>query len=210
MIVADIHKKLNDGSNGVDLHVQLQADKGSITLVHGPSGAGKTTFLKILAGLITPEKGIISVDGQVWLDTTNRVNLSPQKRLTGFVFQHYALFPNMAVRQHLEYVTKDAYWIDQLLNIGDLASFANRRPEHLSGGQQQRLAVLRAMAIKPDLLLMDEPFSALDNKTKTKLITDLKLLWKSLNTTVIIVSHYPQELAGIADKELYIGEGSKL
>lgn len=204
MITAEIHKKLNTGDNATGLHIQLQADKGSITVIHGPSGAGKTTFLKILAGLITPEKGTVSVDGQIWLDTVKSINLSPQKRKTGFVFQQYALFPNMTVRQHLEYATTDMPWIEQLLDIGHLTAFVNRKPEHLSGGQQQRLAILRAMAIKPNLLLMDEPFSALDNKTKTTLIADLKTLWDELQTTVIIVSHYPQELTGIATSELYI------
>jgi molybdate transport system ATP-binding protein len=205
MITADIHKKLNAGSNETALHIQLLADKGSITVIHGPSGAGKTTFLKILAGLITPEKGKITVGNHIWLDTARGINLSPQKRKAGFVFQHYALFPNMTVRQHLEYATTDRQWIDQLLNIGGLTSFANRKPEHLSGGQQQRLAILRAMAIKPALLLMDEPFSALDNKTKSLLVADLKQLWDKLQTTVIIVSHYPQELAAIATSELYMG-----
>lgn len=205
MITADIHKKLNAGGNQTGLHIQLQADKGSITVIHGPSGAGKTTFLKILAGLITPEKGKIVVDGQVWLDTASNINSSPQKRKPGFVFQHYALFPNMTVRQHLEYATSDAQWIDLLLNVGGLTAFANRKPEHLSGGQQQRLAILRAMAIKPALLLMDEPFSALDNKTKSLLVADLKQLWDELQTTVIIVSHYPRELTSIATSELYVG-----
>ena len=204
MITADIHKKLNAGGNETGLHIQLQANKGSITVIHGPSGAGKTTFLKILAGLIVPEKGNISVGGHIWLDTASGINLSPQKRKAGFVFQHYALFPNMTVRQHLEYATTDRQWIDQLLGIGGLTAFANRKPEHLSGGQQQRLAILRAIAIKPALLLMDEPFSALDNKTKTALVTDLRKLWNEWQTTVIIVSHYPQELTRIATSELYV------
>jgi len=205
MITAEIHKKLNAGSNETGLHIKLQADKGSITVIHGPSGAGKTTFLKILAGLTTPERGTITVDGQVWLDTVNCINLSPQKRRTGFVFQQYALFPNMTARQHLEYATTDAQWIERLLKTTNLALFADRKPEYLSGGQQQRLAILRAMAIKPDLLLMDEPFSALDTPTKTNLVTDLKQLWDELQTTVVIVSHYPQELTAIAASELYIG-----
>lgn len=204
MITADIHTKLNAGSNETALHVTLQADKGSITVIHGPSGAGKTTFLKILAGLINPKQGTVSVNGQVWLDTVNHINLSPQKRKAGFVFQHYALFPNMTVRQHLEYAATDAQWIQQLLNIGNLARFADTKPGHLSGGQRQRLAILRAMSTKPALLLMDEPFSALDSKTKTMLIADLKKLWDELQTTVIIVSHYPQELADIAANEIYI------
>lgn len=206
MIAADTHKKLNVGSSASNLHIQLNAVKGSITLIHGPSGVGKTTFLKIVAGLLLPDNGQIVVDGQVWLDTKNGKNLSPQQRQAGFVFQNYALFPNMTVRQHLQYATPDEYWITQLLDTGKLKDFAHRKPEHLSGGQQQRLAILRAMATKPGLLLMDEPFSALDQKMKQALIADLKSLWDELQTTVIIVSHYPLELAGIATQELCIGD----
>lgn len=204
MIAAEIHKKLNAGINETNLNIELQAGKGSITLMHGPSGAGKTTFLKIMAGLMLPEQGKIITDGQVWLDTASGINIPPQKRRTGFVFQNYALFPNMTVRQHLEYATTDTGWIDQLLKTVKLDAFADRKPAQLSGGQQQRLAISRAMAIKPSLLLMDEPFSALDHQTKTTLIAELKAIWDQLQTTVIIVSHYPQELIGIATAEVNI------
>lgn len=204
MIAAEIHKKLNVGINETNLNIELQAGKGSITLMHGPSGVGKTTFLKIMAGLMLPEQGKIITDGQVWLDTASGINIPPQKRRTGFVFQNYALFPNMTVRQHLEYATTDTGWIDQLLKTVKLDAFADRKPAQLSGGQQQRLAISRAMAIKPSLLLMDEPFSALDHQTKTTLIAELKAIWDQLQTTVIIVSHYPQELIGIATAEVNI------
>ena len=204
MIAAEIYKKLKAGDGTADLHIKLQAGRGSITLVHGPSGAGKTTFLKILAGLMLPEKGQISINQQVWLDTDHQINLSPQKRKAGFVFQNYALFPNMTVRQHLEYATDNTGWINKLLAVGGLTAFTDRKPDHLSGGQQQRLAILRAMATQPALLLMDEPFSALDQKMKTALIAELKALWEELQTTVIIVSHYPQELTGIATQTVYI------
>ncbi|QKJ30105.1 ATP-binding cassette domain-containing protein [Mucilaginibacter mali] len=204
MIVAEIHKKLTAGHGQVDLQVKLQAEKGSITVIHGPSGAGKTTFLKIIAGLTHANQGLVVIDDQVWLDTANGINLLPQQRKAGFVFQNYALFPNMTVRRHLEYATSDALWITELLKIGGLDGLADRKPDYLSGGQQQRLAILRAMANKPALLLMDEPFSALDAKTKAGLLADLKQLWDKLQTTVIIVSHNLQELAGIATGELYI------
>jgi molybdate transport system ATP-binding protein len=110
----------------------------------------------------------------------------------------------MTVQQHLAYAMDDAAWIDRLLAIGKLETFAKHKPEYLSGGQQQRLAILRAMAIRPKLLLMDEPFSALDPKMKTGLIADLKMLWDEMGTTVLIVSHNPQELEGLTELELYI------
>jgi molybdate transport system ATP-binding protein len=204
MISVDIEKKLKAYRGQQVLKIAGRFETGSITKIYGPSGAGKTTFLKIIAGLIDPEKGKISVDNTIWLDTASEVSLSPQKRKVGFVFQNYALFPNMTVQQHLEYATDDKEWIDRLLAIGKLETFAEHKPEYLSGGQQQRLAILRAMAIKPKLLLMDEPFSALDPKMKSGLIAELKTLWDEMGTTVLIVSHNPQELEGLTELELYI------
>lgn len=204
MIGIDIEKKLKAYEGVRTLKVKAELAAGSITHIYGPSGAGKTTFLKIIAGFIEPEKGKITVNGECWLDTFAKINLAPQKRLTGFVFQDYALFPNMTARQHLEYATNDAGWIDRLLKMGKLDTLANQKPQYLSGGQQQRLAILRALAIKPMLLLMDEPFSALDNETKLALIGDLKLLFAELGMTVLIVSHNRDEVAGLTGNILEV------
>ena len=204
MISVGIEKKLKAYHGRQILKVAREFPAGSITKIYGPSGVGKTTFLKILAGFITPEKGIITVDDITWLDINNGVNAAPQKRMAGFVFQDYALFPNMTVQQHLEYATSDQQWIKRLLNIGKLDTLTAHKPGYLSGGQQQRLAVLRALATKPKLLLMDEPFSALDQDMKSALISELKVLFKELRITVLIVSHNPQELEGLADDELVI------
>jgi molybdate transport system ATP-binding protein len=204
MISISIQKKLKAYHGLQVLKVDRQFPAGSITKIYGPSGAGKTTFLKVVAGLITPETGNITVNGTVWLDTTLNINITPQERLTGFVFQDYALFPNMTVKQHLTYATNDMQWINRLLLIGKLDTLAEHKPIYLSGGQQQRLAILRALAIKPKLLLMDEPFSALDPEMKSVLLADVKLLFKELATTVLIVTHNPQELEGLADDELYV------
>jgi molybdate transport system ATP-binding protein len=204
MIIINIEKKLKAYSGQQWLKVNREFANGSITKIHGPSGAGKTTLLKIIAGLVAPEKGIIKVDGFIWLDTSTKTALSPQKRMAGFVFQNYALFPNMTVREHLEYATKDVEWIDRLLTIGKLETLSTHKPEHLSGGQQQRLAILRALAIKPKLLLMDEPFSALDHEMKMVLISELKVLFAELGLTVLIVTHNPQELDGLCNGELEI------
>jgi molybdate transport system ATP-binding protein len=205
MITVDIEKKLK-AYNGLQiLQIKKEFVPGSITRIIGPSGAGKTTFIKMIAGLIMPDKGRITVNNIEWFNAENGINLSPQERRTGFVFQDYALFPNMTVQQHLKYATNDAPWINRLLVIGGLATFAGQRPEHLSGGQQQRLAILRALAIKPTLLLMDEPFSALDIQMKTALIADLQLIFTELGSTTLIVSHNPQELDGVSNDELYLG-----
>ncbi|MEO7213065.1 ATP-binding cassette domain-containing protein [Mucilaginibacter sp.] len=204
MISINIEKKLK-AYNGVEvLRVKKDFATGSITRITGPSGVGKTTLLKMIAGLVTPDAGRIVVNGVTWFDAMQKVNLLPQQRMPGFVFQDYALFPNMTVQQHLEYATKDAAWINRLLTIGKLETFTGHKPEYLSGGQQQRLAILRALAIKPKLLLMDEPFSALDVKMKTGLISDLQLLFKELGATALIVSHNPQELDGVSGDELEV------
>jgi molybdate transport system ATP-binding protein len=202
MIRVAIEHKLNAYNGSQKLRIVKEFSPGSITKILGPSGAGKTTFLKIIAGFSAPDKGSIRVDDVTWLDTASKIFIAPQKRMTGFVFQDYALFPNMTVRDHLTYATNDQAWINRLLKIGKLEPFVRQKPAHLSGGQQQRLAILRALANKPKLLLMDEPFSALDQKMRAELIDELKLLFDELSTTVLIVSHYPQDLEGLTEHEL--------
>jgi molybdate transport system ATP-binding protein len=194
MIRINIEKKLKAYNGQQVLKIDRTFARGGITKIYGPSGSGKTTFLKLIAGLANPDKGGIIVNGLPWFDSSRKVNLSPQKRNTGFVFQNYALFPNMTVKQHLEYATKDAEWINRLLHLGKLETLTTHKPDHLSGGQQQRLAILRALAIKPKVLLMDEPFSALDSKMKMELIGELKPVLVELGVTILIVSHNQQEL----------------
>jgi len=205
MISIDIEKSLKAYAGHRILKIDRKFPKGSITKIYGPSGSGKTTFLKCIAGLVTPERGSIMVDEALWFEPLSGINLPPQERKVGFVFQDYALFPNMTVRQHLEYATNDAEWIKELLLIGKLETLTTHKPEYLSGGQQQRLAILRALAIKPKLLLMDEPFSALDPEMKQALIGELKVLFEELGMTVLIVSHNSGELEGVVDGEVVIG-----
>jgi molybdate transport system ATP-binding protein len=204
MITIAIEKNLKAYQGKRTLEINKEFPVGSITNIYGPSGSGKTTFLKIIAGLVMPDNGSIKVDGSTWFDKSQNINLSPQKRMAGFVFQDYALFPNMNVQQHLEYATNDTEWIKKLLMIGKLETLTGHKPEYLSGGQQQRLAILRALAVKPKILLMDEPFSALDPEMKSALTKELKALFDELHTTVLIVSHNPQELEGLANHTMLI------
>ena len=204
MINIDIEQTLKTYNGLQVLKIAKQFSIGGITKIYGPSGAGKTIFLKIVAGFIKPEKGLITVDDISWLDTGSNIFIPPQKRMVGFVFQDYALFPNMTVIEHLEYATNDEAWIKRLLAIGKLEKLITHKPQYLSGGQQQRLAILRALAIKPKLLLMDEPFSALDAEMKTGLIIELKSLFNELGTTVMIVSHNPQEMEGLTGQGLFV------
>jgi molybdate transport system ATP-binding protein len=204
MIELTIEKRIKTYKGYSRLIVTDVFPASSVTKVYGPSGIGKTTFLKVIAGLVIPEQGIIRVNGQTWLDTKEKINWRPQERRAGFVFQDYALFPNMTVLEHLEYATDDQELITRLLGLGKMETFAAHRPHHLSGGQQQRLAILRALALKPKLLLMDEAFSAMDDELREALITDLKILLKEFGTTTIIVSHHSQETINFADRSLKI------
>jgi len=204
MIIIDIEKKIRTYEGYRLLQINTAIKLNSINCITGSSGAGKTTLLKIIAGLTTPEKGKIVVNDGVWLDTGSRINLSPQKRRAGFVFQEYALFPNMTVRQHLHYACADDDWINELLHFAKLETLEQHKPEYLSGGQQQRLAIIRALAIKPKLMLMDEPFSALDMDIRQAMIPELKQLLQKFDITSLIVTHNPQELEGIADNTIHI------
>lgn len=204
MIVIDIEKKMRTYEGHRLLKVNANIASQNITLVTGPSGTGKTTFLKVIAGLTHPEKGKLIVDGATWLNTETKVNLPPQRRRTGFVFQNYALFPNMTVRQHLEYATTDNEWITELLHFAKLETLTRHKPEYLSGGQQQRLAIIRALAIKPGVMLMDEPFSALDADMRKEMVPQLKALLQKINATCLLVTHNPQELDGMADDAIAI------
>ncbi|AYL98154.1 sulfate/molybdate ABC transporter ATP-binding protein [Mucilaginibacter celer] len=194
MIRINIEKRMRAYKGEQVLRIDRTFVAGSITKIYGPSGSGKTTLLKLIAGLSNPDEGEIVVNGNPWYDSSRKINLSPQKRNTGFVFQNYAVFPNMTVLEHLKYAVKDAEWIKRLLHLGRLDTLSTHKPDHLSGGQQQRLAILRALAIKPKVLLMDEPFSALDSKMKMELIGELKPLLSELGVTTLIVSHNQQEL----------------
>lgn len=191
MIHIDIKKRIKTYNGSNLLRIKTSFALNSITQVLGLSGAGKTTFLKILAGLIHPEEGSIIVDNDIWLDTKAKIFLEPQKRKVGFVFQDYALFPNMTVEKHLLYGTQDTEYIKHLLKIGKMETFLHHKPRQLSGGQQQRLAILRALSPKPKVLLMDEPFSALDNALKLHIINDLRQLLKELEITCLVVTHQP-------------------
>jgi molybdate transport system ATP-binding protein len=193
MIEIDIKKKIRIYDGSESLAVKTSFASQSITTIHGPSGAGKTTFLKILAGLVKPDEGFITINGETWLNKSKGYSLSPQQRKVGFVFQDYALFPTMNVLQQLQFGCKDEAYVEQLISIGRMGSFLKHRPKQLSGGQQQRLAILRALSIKPKLLLMDEPFSALDQVLKKSLMADLKQLIFEQEMTCLVVTHYPFE-----------------
>lgn len=204
MIEIDVQKELLGSLGKMDLHVKFSIEKQSFVALSGQSGSGKTTLLRILAGLESAQ-GKIRVDDEVWLDGTQC--LPPQKRGIGFVFQDYALFPNMSVLENLLFVRKDKALADQLLGMTELGELAHRRPATLSGGQKQRVSLCRAMMNRPKLLLMDEPLSALDPTMRNKLQHEILTLHKAFGTTTIMVSHDPSEMYRLSSRVIVLSQG---
>jgi molybdate transport system ATP-binding protein len=205
MIRVDINKKLHVSNGEMNLTIDLTIQKGDFVAISGKSGSGKTTLLRILAGLESAE-GMIKIDNEVWQDK-NHI-LAVQKRGIGFVFQDYALFPNMTVEENLLFVEKDRDLANYLLKITELTVLKNRLPSTLSGGQKQRVSLCRAFMQQPKLLLMDEPFSALDPSMRRKLQNEILILHKKFKTTVIMVSHDPAEIYRLASRVLLLEQGS--
>lgn len=191
----------------MDLEVDLNLKQGFFYALCGESGSGKTTFLRILAGLESSQS-FIKVKDTLWHD--KKIFLPPQKRQIGFVFQDYALFPNMSIEQNLLYVKNDKKLCQKLLSLTGLLELKNRYPHALSGGQQQRVALARAMMNKPKLLLLDEPLSALDPSLRQKLQHEILLLHNEFQTTTIMVSHDSTEIYRLADTMIELDKGKML
>lgn len=204
MLSIDINKSLNGSDGTMQLDVTIEVKQHSFTVLFGQSGSGKTTLLRILAGL-QPCSGTIRMGDTLWLDGKKAV--APQKRGVGFVFQDYALFENMSVEKNLLYVNPDLKLAEELLKLTGLWELRSRLPQSLSGGQKQRVALCRAMMARPQLLLMDEPLSALDPAMRQKLQHDILQLHRRFETTTIMVSHDPSEIYRLADTVIELQQG---
>jgi molybdate transport system ATP-binding protein len=204
MIKLDISKKLHGSNGDMNLNVKLDIKRNDFVALSGLSGSGKTTLLRVLTGL-EESTGTIEIDGETWQN--EKTSLAPQKRQIGFVFQDYALFSNMSVKQNLLYVTKDLSLANKLLEITELNELENRLPNTLSGGQKQRVSLCRAMMNRPKLLLMDEPLSALDASMRIKLQNEILILHKEFKTTTIMVSHDPSEIYRLSNRVIVLEQG---
>jgi sulfate transport system ATP-binding protein len=191
-------------------NVSVDIPTGSLTALLGPSGGGKSTLLRIIAGLEQPDSGTIEIDG------SDFTSLPPQQRNVGFVFQHYAAFKHMTVRGNVAFgleirkrpkrEVKDR--VDELLALVHLTQFADRYPSQLSGGQRQRMALARALAVEPQVLLLDEPFGALDAKVRKELRDWLRRLHDEVHVTTVFVTHDQEEAMEVADEIVVINNGA--
>ncbi|MFN8673008.1 MAG: ATP-binding cassette domain-containing protein [Candidatus Sericytochromatia bacterium] len=213
MIKIALEKELNkDKETKINLDISLEINNQEFVVIFGKSGAGKTSFIKMLAGLLNPNKGFININNDIWFDSAKKINLPIQKRKIGYVFQDYALFPNMNVRENLEFALenkKEKKIVSELLEIINLGSFSERMINTLSGGQKQRVALARALVRKPDILLLDEPLSALDLEMRLNLQKELNKIHKELNLTTIMITHDISETFRLANK-VFIFENGKV
>lgn len=196
IVIKHIQKVFGNKFTAVsDLNMEIE-DRAFITLL-GPSGCGKTTTLRMIAGLETPTKGEIMIDGVTVFDSARGINLPPDKRNVGFLFQNYALWPHMTVYKNIAFGLENLKWkkediksrVNELMDMLKIHSYADRYPSELSGGQQQRVAIARTLAPKPRVLFMDEPLSNLDAKLRAEMRTELKRLHADTNSTFIYVTH---------------------
>jgi sulfate/thiosulfate transport system ATP-binding protein len=205
--VRNVTKKFGDFVALDDVSVSIPS--GQLTALLGPSGGGKSTLLRIIAGLDSADAGSIEIEG------TEATKLPPQKRNVGFVFQHYAVFKHMTVAKNVAFgleIRKKpkkevAERVDELLKLVHLSQFSHRLPSQLSGGQRQRMALARALAVEPKVLLLDEPFGALDAKVRKELRDWLRRLHDEVHVTTVFVTHDQEEALEVADEIVVINEG---
>jgi sulfate/thiosulfate transport system ATP-binding protein len=189
--------------------VSVEVEQGSLTALLGPSGSGKSTLLRVIAGLETPDSGVVCLDGQ---DVTR---VQPQERGVGFVFQHYAAFKHMTVWENVAFGLKIRRRpraevkerVAELLELVQLARLGDRYPAQLSGGQRQRMGLARALAVDPKVLLLDEPFGALDARVRKELRSWLRRLHDETHTTTVIVTHDQEEAMDVADRVVVMNGG---
>lgn len=203
-------KLLHTAEGMQTLDISFNLAKGHILALYGPSGAGKTTVLRILAGLTDARSAHIEVAGETWQDTEQKINRPTRRRPVGFVFQDFALFPHLTVRKQLEFALPkgdDKKIVAELLAMMELEELQDRMPSLLSGGQQQRVALARAIARRPSLLLLDEPLSALDDEMRFRLQDYILTAHRHYQLTTILVSHYLPEIFRLSDEVICLEKG---
>ena len=208
MLVLDVEKRLGEFALAAKFEVA-----GGATALFGPSGAGKTTIANLIAGLLTPDRGRIALDGAVLFDAATRTDVPPHRRRIGYVFQEGRLFPHLSVRRNLDYgrrmrgLARDEAQAGRIVEMLDLGHLLDRRPGKLSGGERQRVAIGRALLMRPRLLLLDEPLASLDAARKREILPYLVRLRDDAKVPMLYVSHHAPELARIATQVVRIEDG---
>jgi len=210
MLKTIIHKKLP----GITIDVDFDVTEG-ILVIFGPSGSGKTTILNCIAGLQKPDSGHISLNGTVFYSSGDRIAIPARNRRIGYVFQDYALFPHMTVKENVRYGIPNGCKKGQgyrmtvldVLEMLKITHLQGRYPAQLSGGEKQRVALARALMVEPELLLLDEPLSALDHATRATLQGDLMELQRIWQIPFILVTHSRKEMSILADQVLFLENG---
>ncbi|MCF0107017.1 MAG: ATP-binding cassette domain-containing protein, partial [Holdemanella sp.] len=202
MIKVNIKKRLGD----FHLHVQFETN-GNLALL-GASGSGKSITLKCIAGLITPDEGIIEVNGKVFFDSKKKINLKPQVRKVGYLAQNYALFENMNVLENVMVSIKDKQKALDMMKLMHIEGYETRRIKELSGGEKQRVALARMLVSQPEIILLDEPLSALDLFLRNELIHELDTTLKQFNKQCILVSHDLKEAYYLSDDIAVLNGGT--
>jgi molybdate transport system ATP-binding protein len=211
MIEIDITKNLFSAQGEFTLKLQMNIGQGEFISLFGQSGAGKTTLLRCLAGLEKPDSGSITVNGECWFDSKTAFMLPARHRRAGYMFQDYALFPNMTVRGNLEFALRPGaskIRVAELIELMGLGELQQRKPDTLSGGQKQRVALARALAAEPQLLLLDEPFSALDHAIRVRLQDEVMRMQRHFDLTTVMVSHDISEVYKLSQRVMVIEQGS--
>ncbi|MDD5168682.1 MAG: ATP-binding cassette domain-containing protein [Syntrophales bacterium] len=190
-----------------DLDIDFSCSDDELLALIGPSGSGKTTIVRMITGLDKPDEGQIVFGDEVWFDSEKKIHVSPQKRRLGYVFQDYTLFPHLNLRDNVGFAACNLKVVDDLLTMFGIDHLDERKPDNVSGGERQRCAICQALARKPQALLLDEPFSALDFVTRRKLRRELKLLKEKTSFPIVYVTHEIQEAFSLADEILPIVDG---
>lgn len=207
MFKVNIHKTFSTKRREVVIRCDANIQLHKTTALYGQSGVGKSTILRMIAGLEVPDGGEIIFGNEILFSSEKNINKPIKDRPIGFVFQDFNLFPNMSVKKNLEYASENSVISDdihQLLDGTSLLELLNSYPNELSGGQRQRISIIRALCQKPEILLLDEPFSALDDEAILELIKEIEFIQSKLNMTIIVISHRKDVIFKMAEQVVHL------